>query len=376
MPRRKSALQQKIDELTKKLASMREEALKRAGYKEFGTSQVASFHGIIGGKNNTYVDAIREIFLSPSQFIAEWKEGALEEAESRDARDRETYGRLYQNAAVHRIIRLLKDPLVNSYVETFLERNFCRQYHARTRVKPEDALWELWFGAKNQEYGLFITPRYDEIWENDVSEIRRVSFDYWTIEHVLTSGLIVPKKKRIHKIKDLDHLFDLYQDVFIRSTGSSYSKAFGHRYEEYVREQKFPLAVPFMIPEFRYEGASTSHKYRLDFTILSANRGCKVGIELSPWSTHGRVLAKKKLQASGGESAVEKERIRKWEADTTKRNSYFKQYGITTLTFTNSDLKNIHECFANVVEYLQSTGSKRRALPDVQSRIVGYKLGS
>lgn len=293
MPRKKDPLQKYIDDLSQELAEMRENVLERAGYDEFGPKEVASFHGIIGGKNNTYVDAIREVFLSPQQFIAEWTEGALEEARAYDEQERRTYGRAYQTHAVHRVLRFLQDDLIERYVDTFLERNFYRQYHARTRSKPEDALWGLWFGAKNQDYGLFITPRYEEGWENDVSEIRRVTFDYWTIEHVLQSGLIVPGKMRVHKIHDLDHLFDMYNDVFVRATGSPYSVAFAKQYEAFVRGRKRPEVIPFLIPEFRYEGAAVEHKHRLDFTILSASHGRKIGIELSPWSTHGRVTGKK-----------------------------------------------------------------------------------
>jgi hypothetical protein len=86
MPRKKAPLQKYIDDLSQELAEMREEVLERAGYDEFGPKEVASVHGIIGGKNNTYVDAIRGVFLFPQQFIAEWTEGALEEARVRRAR--------------------------------------------------------------------------------------------------------------------------------------------------------------------------------------------------------------------------------------------------------------------------------------------------
>jgi hypothetical protein len=375
MPRKKDPLQKHIDDLSEELAEMREEVMERADYVEFGPKEVASFHGIIGGKNNTYVDAVREVFLSPQQFVAEWTEGALEEARSHDDQERRTYGRAYQNHAVHRVLRFLQDDLIERYVEMFLERNFYRQYHARTRSKPEDALWELWFGAKHQEYGLFISPRYDDGWENDVSEIRRATFDYWTIEHVLTSGFVVPGKTKVHKIIDMNHLFDMYHDVFVRATGSQHSAAFAKEYESFVRGQKRPEVIPFMIPEFRYEGAAVDHKHRLDFTILSASHGRKIGIELSPWSTHGRVTRKKKLVASGGESAVEKKRIEKWEADTRKRNAYFQTYGITTITFTDSDLADIESAFESVTQYLLEPKKKRRAAPDVKSQIARYRFG-
>ena len=374
MPRKKAPLQVKIDELTAELESIRESAMQQAGYKAFGQKEIASFHGTIGGKNNEYVDAIRQVFLSPEQFSAEWKQGALEKASTWDKKEMETYGIRYQNHAAHDIVRLLKDPVIGPYIDLFLERNFYRQYHARVRAKPEDALWELWFGSKDQEYGLFITPRYDGEWENDVSEIRRVDFEYWTIKHVLTSGFIIPNKDKRFPVADIDALFTLYQNVLIRSAGSVHASGFAEAYEKYVRAHDTPESVAFMIPEFRYDGATGPHKYRLDFTILSASRNLRIGIELSPWSTHGRVRGKKKLRETGGETAIEKEQIKKWEADTAKRNAYFEKFGITTLTFTDGALTDIDTAFSGIEQYLAPPKKRRIPSPQVKAAIAGYEF--
>src|SRR5690606_6275211 len=104
------------DEITERLEAMRDKVLKAAGFETVG-----SFHGAIGGKNNTYTDAIRKVFLSPDQFISEWKEGALEQATDRDAKEIEKYGRRYQNHAVHAILKLLQIPIVAQYIDLFLE---------------------------------------------------------------------------------------------------------------------------------------------------------------------------------------------------------------------------------------------------------------
>lgn len=374
MPRKKNPLAARIEELDECLKEMREAAMRRAGFKLFSVKEVASFHGTIGGKNNEYVDAIRQIFLSPEQFLAEWTQGALEQAAEWDKSDIEKYGKRRQDHAVHDVLRLLQDPTIAQYTQLFLERNFYRQYQARVRAKPEDSLWEIWFGSKNQEYGLFITPRYNDGWENDVSHIRRANFEYWTIEHVLTSGFIIPKKDRVHKIADMDALFDMFHNVFVRSSGSIHGEAFAEAYEAFVRAQDQPEQVPFLIPEFRFEGATGEHKHRLDFTILSASRNLKIGIELSPWSTHGRVRGKKKLVKAGGEAAVEKERIKMWEADTKKRNAYFEKFGITTLTFTNSDFEDISTAFKRLEKYLLPLKKKRAALPDAATAVKSYKF--
>jgi hypothetical protein len=370
MPRKKDPIQKQIDDITEQLEGMRDEVLEAAEYETVG-----SFHGAIGGKNNTYTDAIREVFLSPDQFIAEWKEGALEQAAEWDQKELEKYGRRYQNHAVHDILRLLQIPIVEEYIDLFLERNFYKQHHARVRKKPEDSLWEVWFGPKNQEYGLFITPRYkDDEWENDVSHIRRAPFEYWTIEHVLTSGFVIPGKERRQEFKSLDDIFSFYQNVVIRSAGSVYGTALAEAYEEFVREQSKPEIIPFLIPEFRFEGSTGPHKYRLDFTILSASQQLKVGIELSPWSTHGKVKGKKKLREAGGEAAIEAEQIKKWESDTKKRNDYFAKFGITVLTFTDSELADMEEVFGQISPYLLPPKRRKGSKPAVRSAIDKYKF--
>lgn len=166
----------------------------------------------------------------------------------------------------------------------------------------------------------------------------------------------------------------MFHNVFVRSAGSVHGEAFAEAYEAFVRGQDHPEQIPFLIPEFRFEGATGEHRHRLDFTILSASRNLKIGIELSPWSTHGRVRGKKKLVKAGGETAVERERIKKWEEDTKKRNAYFEKFGITTLTFTDSDFQDIGTAFARVEKYLLPLKKKRTALPDAATALAGYKF--
>lgn len=61
----------------------------------------------------------------------------------------------------------------------------------KKRPKKEEAA--LWIGQTNASYGLLITPRFKNgEWENDVSEIRHFKPNYWTIGHVLETGLVVP----------------------------------------------------------------------------------------------------------------------------------------------------------------------------------------
>lgn len=372
MPRRKDPLVAHTELLTEQLR-----ALQPAAIAASNSESLHSLHGKIGGKNNVYVDSVRQAFLSPEQFIAEWMAGAMRKAQERDELELLKYGTAYQNAAVHEVIRFLKIPTVREYMELFLERTYFREHHARRREKPSEDLWEVWFGPKDQEFGLLITPRLTSVgeWENDVSEIRRAEFDYWTVGHVLETGLVVPGKKRLFPVNDVDSLLSLVDDVIVRATGSKYGKQLAARYVDFVLEQDDPEHVPFLIPEFRYDGRATKHRYRLDFAILSAEHNVRVGVELSPWSTHGRVRGKRALLKSGGEAAVERTRAEKFQREMKKRNEYFKRFGITTLTFTDEDLKDMDAVFADVSEYLlPSIDSPAASLPDIRAALDAYDL--
>lgn len=193
----------------------------------------------------------------------------------------------------------------------------------------------------------------------------------------MTTGFIVPNRRRIHAVPSLAALFDVYQNVFVRATGSKYSIALAERYEKYVMAQRHPERVPFLLPEFRYLGAAKKHKYRLDFTILSAERKLRVGIELSPWSSHGVVRGKSALRRKGGEKAVEEKRQERFENEMEKRNAYFKKYGITTLTFAGKALRNTDRVFDQIADYFEPhTDPKAVSAPEVRAKLHRYTFGN
>lgn len=357
--------------LTAELAALQPKMLKIVDKKT-----IQALHGVVGGKNNEYVDAVRGQFLSPDEFIQEWESGALTAAKARDVSDLKKYGRAFKSTAAHKIVGFLKDQTARSYIRIFLTRNFYRQYCARVRVKPSDNLWEIWFGANPLCWGLLICPRYSsaEGWHNDVSEIRRVKFQYWTIGHVLATGLVVPGRSKVHAFSDLDSLFAFYQNVILRDTRSVYSEKFGQEYEAYVRQQDRPELVPFLIPEFRFGGVEVKHRYRLDFAVLSAERRLRVGCEFSPWSSHGRVKGASALRKAGGAAAVALAEREQWEKDWDKRNAYFQSFGITALTYTDRKLKDLTSVFEEMRPYLEAAPDIRVKSIEHERRLATYNL--
>lgn len=369
MPRKKSPITVRIEELDTALAIIQPKVLKKTG------RTLDSLHGVIGGKYNDYIDSVRGQFLSPEQFITEWEAGVLNKVADTDAAQLEHYGEVYQDSAAHRILRWLQIPLLRKYMHIFHERNFYRNYKARTRTKPGEDLWEIWMGQTNLEHGLLITPRLagDE-WENDVSEIRHVKFEYWTIGHVLASGLVIPDEAEQIPFDDAADYLRYFRVNMVKPNASEYGNQMAKLYSRYVLDQDDPELVPLLIPEFRYEGKIVKHKHRLDFALFSAPKSLRLGIELSPWSTHGKIKGIKAIEAGGGKAAVEAKRIEKFESEMGKRNNYFQKFSITTLTFTDKKLKDMDAAFEELKPYLVRQNEGMTSAPDVTRRIEEYEF--
>jgi hypothetical protein len=49
---------------------------------------------------------------------------------------------------------------------------------------------------------------------------------------------------------------------------------------------------------------------------------------------------------------VNEELAKKWGKEMDKRNRYFQEFGITTVTFTDDDLTDLDACFTQIETYL------------------------
>ena len=82
-----------------------------------------------------------------------------------------------------------------AYFLLFLKRSYLKHFGELCRKRPPLEESEIWIGQNRANYGLLVTPTYraDKAeWCNDRSEIRHFPKLYWTIGHVLRTGLIVP----------------------------------------------------------------------------------------------------------------------------------------------------------------------------------------
>lgn len=321
---------------------------------------VHQFHGIIGGKNDEFAKIASSQFASPEDFQTKWAEKMLEFYEP----SRKYW---HKEEDLPSVIRLYRNETIRQYILLFQERNFYRWYNERIRCKPGDSMWVLWFGDR-PVFGLFVAL----VHESDGSirfkerEIRKVSYEYWTIGNVLgVGGFVNAETKKLYPIRTVDDLLSFYENIIYSLSRSKYEKTIYLKYIEYLKSSPNVLDEPFLIPELRYEGTAEVHKYRLDLTICNPYTSEFIGFEISPSSTHMAVTgAKGKTQED-----INKELADKWGKECDKRNEYFKKYGITIVTFTDADLQDIDACFERIKRFLQKRPYTPRPLQDSINRL-------
>lgn len=260
------------------------------------------------------------------------------------------------------IFEFIKDKECRKYFEVFITRYFIRKQEELVRNKPKAEMYELWFGENNNCFGLMITPvyrySYQEnryIWENDKSEIRKVKFRYWSIAHVLKTGLIDKKKNEKVLFSDVESILSFYNNIFYDKSQSKYEKEIMLRYFELLKTTTDYDNIAFLIPELRLL-KEKKHKYRLDFTVASADDITRnIGFELSPDSTHAYTqdIGQKK------NDEIIREEVRRWEKEIGKRNEYYEKFNMHVKTFMEKELQDIDACFEIMKGYICFEGNKR-----------------
>lgn len=332
-----------------------------------------SFHAQMGSRNNLYIDSVRTKFVIPEDFIAQWLCGLRKNVERQIGEG--TFGKGRYKGADYYLIQYLKDFLITQYIFTFLTRNFYRNFKERVRNKPDENLWSLWFGNGNLVWGLVIEPVLrDGCWTNDKSEMRRASYNYWTIGHIISTGLIDPTSDSPIRFRSPEDFLGFYKSVIVRTSNSQYEKEIADKYIEYLKRSDNLNQEPFLIPEFRYAGKEVKHIYRLDYTILNPYVMKMTGFEISPASTHIYLKrTKDKTQKS-----LNFEVSQQWSKEMTKRNSYFSKFGISTVTFTDTDLVDIRQCFQKIEVFLRertdAPTNLYNAISEMELFIDKYKL--
>lgn len=354
------------DELTKQLEKMRdqvmciyEKAVEDDGLNR--SKELLSMHALIGSKNNTFVDSVRMQFMDPNDFIARWLKGLIDKYGDKE------YTKADGGKYKYILIELIKNVTFRKYVYTFLTRNFYRNLQARIRVKPDEQLWELWFGGGSFVLGLLITPVYRaDKWVNDVSEIRRTDYKYWTIGHVMSVGFVDPEATKKIMFHSYEDLFTFYRSILKKLSSSQYEKEIFEKYIVYLEESDNINEEPLLIPEIRYAGVQRKHLYRMDFTVLNIYTQEYIGFELSPSSSHMSIHGIKSGKTQG---QMNEELADKWTKEMNKRNNYFSTFGIHTITFTDEHLEDIDNVFATIKSFLAKRNTEETSISNEIARL-------
>ena len=315
-----------IGSIKLKLREMLPDVLEKTGLES-----EQSLNAKIGSKNDEFFDLKNDVIQSQEEFVSRWLEG-LKTSALEDGVDAHLW--LWNRLKKHKIFR--------EYTVLFLKRSYLKHFDELSKNRPVVQDAELWIGQENANYGLLVSPRFKNgSWENDKSEIRSFNRAYWTIGHVMATGLVIPGKDKIFKFNDIEQYLLFFQDTLVRNSGSKYEYEVAEHYCNYVRKQADPNLIPLLIPEFRYAGLEKKHLYRLDFLVINPYTLNKVGFELSPWSTHGYLSKIKGLtQKKINEMAADN-----FSKEMKKHRAYFKEHSVMCLIYTDEELKNTKKLF-------------------------------
>jgi hypothetical protein len=290
-----------------------------------GGDDEATINARIGYRTDLYIDLKNDIIRSQDEYVSKW----MTAFKANEATD--DLWALFRKSSSFR-----------KYLQLFLQRSYLKHFEELSKKRPRVEESEMWIGQLNADYGLLVTPRWtgDE-WENDKSEIRAFKQGYWTIGHVMQTGLVIPDSDEPFEFASVKQYLQFFRDTLVRNSGSPYERKIAGYYCDYVLQSPKPLDVPLMIPEFRYLGRDPKHIHRLDFTIVNPFTLDKVGFELSPWSTHGELKGIKKMTQKKVNETANANR----EKEFKKHRDYFKKHNVFALIYTDTDLKDCKKLF-------------------------------
>ena len=301
-----------------------------------GNTSISSVHAYFATRKAHYIDLKTAVITSPETYIGKIISGLSDDLQSEGDTH---YKRFYE--------RIFSSKSAMAYMYLFHKRTFWRNYDHHAKIKPLQTSY--WIGSNKETYGIFISPRFkDGQWENDKSEIRKFKPKYWSIGHILATGLVMSGKSEQIKFSDLKEFLNFYRNKLVRPSMSQYQIEIADLYSEYVIKSKNPNDILLLIPELRYGGEQKKHGYRLDYCIIDIETANKIGFEFSPWSTHGRLTGTKdKSQAQINELASSH-----YAKEMKKYRDYCLDHGITCITYTDEELRDITAIFQTIKKYL------------------------
>lgn len=304
----------------------------------------ASLNAFIGSKTDDYIKLHDEVIHTPLEYKSKWLTG-LKRCRSKALRT----GTDNRHVVMYDLVTG-DHPNFKKYLSLFLESSFLKHYEEHYKKKPKLDESEYWFGNNDDEFGLLVTPRFvDGHWENDNSEIRHFKKPYWTVAHVMDTGLCYMGENRFRTFSTIEDYLQFFRDM-VRRTKSQYQLDVADRYVEYVTASDDPSSIPLLIPELRYDTHKKKHQHRLDYLIVNPWTLEKYGFEFSPWSSHGKLTGAGRKMFEYDQDAKEN-----FEKEMKKHKRYWRKYGVTYIIYTDEDLALMDDIWSEMQGHLEAS---------------------
>lgn len=282
------------------------------------TDPLKSFHSILGSYADRYTHIKTNEFKSASEYRDAWFQGLIKDNNSERK-------------------KLFKDEILRNYAVLFLERSYLRNIHKYSRLPLKDYDREIYLGKNDACIGIFVSPtNNNDKWESYKLKGFSAKYEFLTLKQLMYEGYLKGviindrfKAEHIHVTKFSDIV--AFYDFFKHFSKSVFENIFIDCYINYLKQQNNWIEIPLLLPEFRWGNQKTYHTYRMDFLIINYYTGERLAIELSPYGTHMDLNTRNNKE--------------QWVYENKKRNDYFLNYRVPTVTFTDYDLKNVQDCF-------------------------------
>lgn len=322
--------QNEIEIPDSEISKLRPHVLTATGFDSINTLNV-----YISGKLDEYIDVHHQSYDNVLLFKARWLRGFADNIKEIKTKPHEAWRekdiRKYTLFTVFQ-----RDEKLRRYVDLTLERTYLKKQQKYVRVKPFTHEI-LWLGDNSNIIGLPIYAvnlsqgeEHGKWTNHDIGNNYLFPADFWTVGHVLVSGLIDYNGDKLLKFDSADEFLEFYMRFIKNQTAySEYEAKLAWRYCEYVKASDRPRDIPLLIPQYRYGGLEIKHKYRLDFMIINPFTQQIYGLELSPFSSHGM-----------------KEQF---ERDSEKQNDFVIQKNVKMLSFSDKYLQDTDALFEKFI---------------------------
>lgn len=328
---------------------------------KFYTKSIQGFHGAIGSKNDKFAKLKISQFNNPQEYVTAWLQGYQQNLSERKIKESKT-GISYPPTALD---LLFHNESFISYLLLYLQRNFYIHYQERTRKKVSEFNYVVHFGDNKHLKSLYVSPSKvkqnlsttsGSNWQNKMSEVLKVDFEYFSIGHLLKTGIIIDRNK-LETFNSFDDILSFYEKLYENAHPAN-ERPFIRLYINYIldvaqTDTQQLLDTPLLIPEFRYKEDAYQHEYRIDFLIINCTQDEYCGIELSPTSTH----------------VHEKNIKNDWNKETIKSTKFVEKYHLTPYCFADNELSDISNCFNRIKKYLIPSPSKTTSISDLLTAI-------